>query len=270
MLCLAMVTLGVEVGWRPLPDGGFEYIIQIEPQMLGLLARGEEIFSDIPPTVRDVRSYRITVGTGQVLREGRMEPEPADRSLPGQPGDGDPVASPLSTPPLEEPSVAPAFPGLRYTHPAPTPPPEKAADDPPGPSEASVSPAPLWEPPLTLPPSADTQPLSESAEKPAYFVDQEKEEGAPSAPEPGNQGEPAAAAPESDKPSPPFTLALAGFLGAFGGMLYTGWLAWDYRRRYRALLERMIGAGPRPEDLTAQVGHLPGLAPEEEQGPSES
>jgi hypothetical protein len=69
IVCIAVVLLGIDVGWRPLPDGGVEYQIQIEPQVIETLKAGQPIYSDIPRNVKDVRAYRITVGTEQLTRE---------------------------------------------------------------------------------------------------------------------------------------------------------------------------------------------------------
>jgi len=66
---LAAVVLGVDVGWQPRPEGGVEYLIQIEPHLLDALKSGEAIQSEIPPDVKNVRSYRISVGTGSLPRE---------------------------------------------------------------------------------------------------------------------------------------------------------------------------------------------------------
>ena len=248
MLCLAMVTLGIEGGWRPLPDGGFEYTIQIEPHMLDELARGEALFSDVPPKVRDVRSYRIIVGTGKLPQEGGIEPALGDRPPAGESVDGAGVTPPLATPPLEDPGGAPAFPGA-ISEPAPTPDPQQPPDDPPGPSAPGVSASVPWDRPRTLPAPTDSQPLPEFDGIPAHFVDQQGNAARPRSDDPQEEAEatPSADAEETGKPPAPFTLVLAGFLGSFGGMLYTGWLAWEYRRRYRTLLERMIGAGPGSE-----------------------
>src|SRR3990172_2920279 len=80
-MCWAAIALaavvGTDVGWRRLPDGGMEYIIQIEPHMLDMLKSGEQIVSDIPPELWEVRSYRITVGTDELPREAVLKPEPS-------------------------------------------------------------------------------------------------------------------------------------------------------------------------------------------------
>lgn len=65
---LALTALGIDVGWEPAPAGGWDYIIQVEPEALDALARGVEIASDLPPEIRDVRSLRLRVGDRPVPR----------------------------------------------------------------------------------------------------------------------------------------------------------------------------------------------------------
>src|SRR5689334_20612327 len=67
-ISLAVAALGIEVGWVPLPEGGHEYTIQLEPEMLEVLRKQkEEVFSEVPPQVH-VRRYRLLVGTGKLAR----------------------------------------------------------------------------------------------------------------------------------------------------------------------------------------------------------
>jgi hypothetical protein len=69
LLCVATALVGVEVGWQRLPEGGMQYIIQIEPQTLDALRAGEAIESDIPPAAGEIRSYRLIVGKKPLPRE---------------------------------------------------------------------------------------------------------------------------------------------------------------------------------------------------------
>ncbi len=71
LLLLGVVAVGVDVGWRELPDGGLEYIIQIDPSQLDSLRDGVPVLSSVPPGAR-VRSYRIVVGTDALPREGDL------------------------------------------------------------------------------------------------------------------------------------------------------------------------------------------------------
>jgi hypothetical protein len=63
MLWFSTVLRAVNVGWQPLPEGGMEYIIQLDPQTIEALKAGAPIQSDIPPNAGDVRSYKIIFGT---------------------------------------------------------------------------------------------------------------------------------------------------------------------------------------------------------------
>ena len=64
MLMLAMAASGVVAGRRDLPGGGFEYVIQIEPQLLDSQPGGVLVSSDIPPGLRGARRCRVIVGEG--------------------------------------------------------------------------------------------------------------------------------------------------------------------------------------------------------------
>ena len=175
MLLVAAITTGIDAGWQPLPDGGVEYIIQIEPHALESLSQGREIVSDIPSSLRGIKSYRIRVGTGPLPREEPREPSSTDDLEPLAPAD---VPRPLVMAP-------------------------------------------------------DT---TSGAERLAAFNQQEpspSDDVAPVANENEDSSDQAASAPWML-----FSLGLAAFFG-FGGTLYTGWIAWDYRRRYRELLEQM-------------------------------
>ncbi len=70
LLVVASTALGVDVGWQPLAGGGFEYIIQIEPETLAAMKDGHDIVSELPAELRNVRRYRITVGSGPLPRTG--------------------------------------------------------------------------------------------------------------------------------------------------------------------------------------------------------
>lgn len=201
MLLMAAVATGVDAGWQPLPDGGMEYIIQIEPHSLQSFQEGQEIICDIPPNLKGIRSYRLRVGTAPLPREEPPAPEeaeePAAIETPGEVPSG----------PFEIPNWP--------SEPAPSPWPSPPAADEPRPLEPAAG-------------------ASDVPEKLAVYT-----EPGPSAELPAPASEPAAES-EDAKPWLPFTLALAGCFGALGGMLYTGWIAWDYRRRYQILLDKTL------------------------------
>jgi hypothetical protein len=73
LLCVAAAAVG-DVGWQRMPEGGMQYIIQLDPQTLEALRAGEALESDIPPSAGDVRSYRIVVGAKKLPREAPPAP----------------------------------------------------------------------------------------------------------------------------------------------------------------------------------------------------
>jgi hypothetical protein len=75
-LLVTAAVLGVDYGWQPDADGQLEYIIQIEPVTLIALRDGQEIVSRLDPYVRNVRRFRIRVGTEMVPRRGTPPREP--------------------------------------------------------------------------------------------------------------------------------------------------------------------------------------------------
>jgi hypothetical protein len=108
MICVAAAALGIDVGWQRLPEGGVEYIIQLDPQTLEVLRAGEPIQSDIPPSAGEVRSYRIVVGTQKLPRDEAPAEPPVTQKPPvtqtpltpqknPEPRTADPKESPLGT-----------------------------------------------------------------------------------------------------------------------------------------------------------------------------
>ena len=73
LMLLYLVAAGVNYGWQPADDaqGGYEYIVQVEPTLLEALRRGESVAveSNVPPEVASIRKVRITVGRGDLPRE---------------------------------------------------------------------------------------------------------------------------------------------------------------------------------------------------------
>jgi hypothetical protein len=105
LACIAAALVGVDYGWQPLPGGGMEYIIQVEPGTLEALRPDDAIESNLPPEVRDVRRCRIVVGT---------------KKLPTDPPAGSAAAGPAPRPwpvgglgPLQPNPMLPSSPPLR-------------------------------------------------------------------------------------------------------------------------------------------------------------
>ena len=241
-ICITMALLGVEYGWRPLPEGGLEFIIQLTPQEAAQPGpQGELALSAIPPNVRGVRRLRVVVGTGPVPRFGETAVEPA---APGTEGN---VAAPF-IPPFDPLPRSIDYPADRVAPSIAQPPAGQ-----PGPSLAGVQ-----SPPGRLLPAPQGRPLGAQA---AAYVD------TPGGDSPSASDQSAAktaGAAEDAKPWLPLTLALSGLLGSVAGMMYLGWIAWGYRTQYRQLLDRMIDTGR--ESSPAQAPHPP-LAPDPPDAP---
>jgi hypothetical protein len=251
-LCLVTAVVGVDVGWQPLPDGGMEYIIQIEPHVLEMVGRGEEIVSDIPPALPGVDgrriSVRVTAGTETLPRVGDLTARPKPPPSP---------EVPLNKPYESEPVLRDGF--ASSDPPTPSPEPRAPSPEPPAPDPETPASAPPPEHnasviPDTLSPPSDVQPISDLGEKAAGFLGQGPSEAtAPTTEEDASAEvnppeEPAATEPA--KPWSPSMVTMAGLLcGSFGSTLFIGWVAWDYRRQYRALLARVIEAGEGPVDV---------------------
>jgi hypothetical protein len=72
-ILVAAATLGVDFGWQHTQNGQLEYLIQIEPALLQSLEAGLPITSELPPEVRGVRRFKITVGNQKLPREAIVQ-----------------------------------------------------------------------------------------------------------------------------------------------------------------------------------------------------
>src|SRR5262245_57849948 len=104
VLLWASATVGIDAGWVPLEGGGHEYTVQIEPELLKVLERGNDLVSEVPPEIT-VRRYRITATPGTLQREYGTEP----RSNPPRRDHVDEPKSSYSDPPqrADEPATPP-------------------------------------------------------------------------------------------------------------------------------------------------------------------
>ena len=216
LICFAAAALGIDVGWQPLPEGGLQYLIQIRPETLDTLKAGEPIESDVPPTLRDIRGYQITVG---------------NRTLPQQPS----MASLRAT-------QTPSPHGLQFGRAQGT----SIVVGPPStsPYPSSPAPGPFTPMPRMLSPEPSGKPL---AEQPASFV---QPSPATVLATPKSDAKPAAIAAADDAQASRLWSYLAGSLVALSGSLaWNGYLLWmlrEARRRYRSMLDR--GGEEEPED----------------------
>lgn len=77
LLLLVAAAVGVDTGWTPLETGGYEYIIQIPAEQLESLRAGGEFASDFPSDTGAIRSFKIVIGDGPLLNQGKDLPEDA-------------------------------------------------------------------------------------------------------------------------------------------------------------------------------------------------
>jgi hypothetical protein len=270
VILTVVAALGIEVGWEPLAEGGHEYTIQIEPQLLDLLRQGKEIVSEVPPQLHITR-YRVTVGT-QKLAQVDGDPQPTRAA--SQPANHTPQNADLRHTDSRQAQAAPEAPPWRaepagaehvqhdpaenpFTHAATdSPPVEHAADNhSKAPAFSGLEPAegPVDEQAAAEPPPADHPPAKHRASQPGMLapistgskeiepaahhekerVDTEK----PSLPAVHHaQAEPA-------RPWIPLMIALVLLFCSLGANAYLGWVAAEARRGQRDALAKFRAAG---------------------------
>jgi len=221
LILTAATVLGIDVGWKNRPEGGIEYLIQIEPGTLDSLKAGVPIESDIPPQVKDVRSFRITSGKGSLPQESPRVSTPNAGSVAGAKPPTDPFAGARMTTPGLPP--APVSSGASPLGSAPLPPPPATASAP--------VPRPLGD--------SNAKPIGER--QTAFF----EPKSTPPATTPAAATTTEAANADAAEPSPSGSslwIGLIASLVALAGSLtwnvYLLWMLREARRRYRALLRQ--------------------------------
>jgi len=133
LISIAVATLGVDYGWKRLPDGGSEYIIQLNQQMLDALRDGQPIQSDVMPDAGKVRSFRIVVGDEKLSRDKPLK-KPTSQTAVLEPPQlpPNPLLPNSAVKPLAGRQTTYTQPELNTTkdEPKPPPPPKAAAEQP--------------------------------------------------------------------------------------------------------------------------------------------
>jgi hypothetical protein len=219
-LLIAAASMGIDAGWQPLPEGGLEYIVQIEPEMLANLSPEllEDNISDIPPALApSVRKIRLTFGSGDLPRQELPEAAPAAVEAPVP-------AAPANTalPPGQAVVAAPAA-----NHADAAPELDGAAEAPAGSTfrEQADTPGQV--------PAVSNRPILGGSMTDASAAEAD------------------ALPPGESKPWLPLVAAALVAGGSFFGMLFFAWIAYDYRGRYRDAMHKLLAAGYR------QGGALP-------------
>jgi hypothetical protein len=80
---VAVASLGIDVGWQPVDEGGYELFLQIEPEQLESLRAGEPLTSDLPVFPERIVRVHWMVGSDQLPQTTRPAAAPAATSTPG-------------------------------------------------------------------------------------------------------------------------------------------------------------------------------------------
>jgi hypothetical protein len=246
-----------------------EYLIQIEPYSLESLRSGTPVESDVPPQVKDIRSFSITVGTKTLPQESApaTAPAPPPSPEPGRsaaPTFSDPRLAPspaLSAPtmPPSDTKPAPRLPSLPDISPLPLPGrgEKKPADVKPADKSASSSlwqtgpsskPDPAAQPPALLP---DPSALARTEQQAAYLQATPPQQPAafPSSTSTQTTSVTSQAGTAQGSWFWPFAFTLMALAGSLGLNGFLGWSLHEARRRYRELLDYRKSRGqPVPVD----------------------
>jgi hypothetical protein len=208
---------GVTFGWQELPDGGIEYIVQVEPALLDAF-RDTGYWSEIPAGTPAFRRIKLKVGDEKLPNEGTLPP-PVVAPEPKQTvTEGNPMASgaEFSKPPDAPTREAPAD----FQQPAEAKPiysgPFSGAFNR---DQKLPAPEPIDEPAPTTKPDAETPPMT--TKKPVL----------------GETEPPSGTA----RPWMPLMLALVALFASIGANAYLVWIHQTLRINYRAVVARMKG-----------------------------
>jgi len=231
-LGIAWGLLGLDVGWRPAAGGGMEYIIQIAPHELELFKQ-HGIEGDIPPQVKDIRMYRVVVGNDVLPRQ---DPPPEASNLATKASSS--AASPMLFPPLAGQTKAynpfASLSSLVSRYPF-------------GQLTADSTRLDSSRPNSTRPDSSRSDSTRPDSSKDAprgkdSSVERWWEDGPTKVQRPTVRGAAEKTqAPPKEIPEPwlPFTVVVLALFGSLGGNLYMGWITWETRAKYHALVRRL-------------------------------
>ncbi len=220
-MLVVLLLAGIEVGYWPVDDsGGVEYVMQIHPDDVSTFVRIGKVESHVPSGVRNIRVCRFQIGT-----EALQQIEPPQGST------------------AEARAAERRAQGLPY---------ETAKQEPRKPQSGSTvltrllpGASPRVEP-QPQPPRGGKQPSSSVEEDFTRLVGGQAK---PAAKEPAptlaanSPPAPAKKTPENDALDKPASSGwwislMLGLLGSLGGNVYLGWITWETRTRYRALVRR--------------------------------
>ncbi len=235
---LAAGVMGIQFGWTPLPEGGHEYVVQVEPALMSTFEK-EGFSSDVPPELRDIRRIVIQVGSGPVPNRGvtALKPplEAAGNLRPPAASVYD--ARALTTAPGRSgSSAADQRPSLKTMF--------QADDDDERPKKAAAK----SRSDVNL--TADESRFSKfdpPGKMTSYESDASTQSPSHLSPKPSSSfGGSVSGEGDGGKPWLPLSLAMVALFASIGGNVYLGWLHYGTRRQYQAVVEQ-LRAGDRGE-----------------------
>ena len=203
LTCLALALVGVDLGYQPAPNGGEQFIIQINPNTLQAIRPGDRYEIDVPREAQDSRPTHFTVSLGN---------ETLPRKLPVA------ATAPPATAPIV--TASPVMPAVAAV---------------PAPSLGSQP----GNNPLGVPPPATYALKSSVAHvKPLLNPGNSASGTASSANSIFGGLAPVNGGSNSGQPDKPWLGMCLFVIALAASNVYVGWLFWDARQRYRGLLAR--------------------------------
>src|SRR5262245_14626384 len=83
-LLLALSALGIDHTWRSTQEGEVEYVLQVEPVFLQALIDGQEIKSELPPTMHRADRLGMRIGSRDLRQPDRTAPDWPDLRQPAE------------------------------------------------------------------------------------------------------------------------------------------------------------------------------------------
>jgi hypothetical protein len=97
LICVTAATLGIQFGWERLPDGGAEYIIQLNAMDIDALRDNQQLRSAVSSDAGEIKAFRIVAGAGKPKREPPLlKPAPPPlpiKAAPVKPAPVEPIPS---------------------------------------------------------------------------------------------------------------------------------------------------------------------------------
>ena len=245
-------SVGVSVGWQPMPDGSprYEYVVQLDRELLATLKQGASIpiSSEVPDDIRPIARIRIVVGDENLPRQklvAQFKPWPEGPLRASQSREG--LVETQHVVPSDAANIAPRY-EIQPIFPADssqplewpkTETPDRTVSD----SQWPNSPPPpeIRREMLDGPANAELRTANGGlvSPTPASFPQSTAQPTAPLPPQSTVISQPQTAGPTGGSPSGsvfPLLLAWVLLSGSGAGNLYLFWSYLDIRNKYRGLI----------------------------------